>query len=142
MSVGVTVSVGVNMSVGVNVSLGVNRSWGVNGSWGCLNCEGISSCIFCSDFTGKLAIFNKQVDEVRYNDVKQEIYSFDWYPAFNNLKSLYLKNGNKWECTPIPQAKEILKQEAWADIPQALLSYIKSLPEFDAVIFEEITGIR
>jgi len=58
------------------------------------------------------------------------------------LKSLYLKHGEQWELTPIPQAQEISKIEAWKDMPKEAIEYISSLEEFDAEIFEEITGIK
>lgn len=118
----------------------LNDISGGNDISGCLSCEGISRCIFCLNFTGKLAIFNKQVTEMRYVEVKEKIDNFNWQPTFNNLEALYLKSGNRWEYTPIPRAEETSKQEAWADMPQNMLDYIKSLPEFDAQIFIEITG--
>jgi hypothetical protein len=43
---------------------------------------------------------------------------------------------------PMDQTKELSKDEAWYGMPKELLEYIKSLPEFDAEIFFEITGIR
>ena len=65
-----------------------------------------------------------------------------WKPTFNNLKSLYLKSGREWKKTPIPNAEEISKEEAWKDMPKEMVEYIKSLPEFDAEMFFEITGIK
>jgi hypothetical protein len=65
-----------------------------------------------------------------------------WRPTFNNLRSLYQKYGNDWKRTPIPNAQEIQKNDAWSGMPKELLEYIRSLPEFDAKIFEEITGIK
>ncbi len=70
----------------------------------------------------------------------EKIRSFNWSPTFNNLKSLYLKNGSDWTKTPIPRAAEISKKEAWADMPEEMRHYIKSLPEFDEKIWNEITG--
>ena len=65
-----------------------------------------------------------------------------WKPTFNNIKALYLANGSDWKLTPISNAKEISKQEAWADMPKEAIEYVKSLPEFDAEMFKEITGIE
>ena len=65
-----------------------------------------------------------------------------WTPTFNNLKSLYLKSGSDWKLTPIPNAKEISKKEAWGSMPKEAIEYIKSLEEFDKDMFEEITGIE
>ena len=65
-----------------------------------------------------------------------------WSPTFNNLKGLYLKSGEKWAYTPIPQAKELSIKEAWGGMPQQAVNYLKSLPEFNAEIFKNITGIE
>jgi hypothetical protein len=65
-----------------------------------------------------------------------------WTPTFNNLRALYLKSGGEWKKTPIKNAKEISKQEAWADMPKKAIEFLKSLPEFDAKVFEEVTGIK
>ena len=61
----------------------------------------------------------------------------DWYPKWTNLAELQTKGS--------ALAKNIIehdKKEAWKDMPQAAIDYISSIPEFDADIFEEITGIR
>ena len=58
------------------------------------------------------------------------------------MKSLYLKYGEQWKLTPIPRAQEISKIEAWQDMPKDAIEYISSLEEFDAEMFEEITGIK
>lgn len=64
----------------------------------------------------------------------------DWRPTYSNLKSLYIKNGKDWEKTPIKDAAGIQRQEAWADMPQAAIDYLRTLPEFDPEIFFQITG--
>ena len=64
-----------------------------------------------------------------------------WTPTFNNLKSLYLKSGSDWKSTPIPNAEEIQKEEAWESMPKPAIAYLKTLKEFSMEIFEEITGI-
>jgi hypothetical protein len=89
-------------------------------------------------------LFNKEVSDDRIREVKSRYNSLvgDWHPQFNNLKALYLKHGSEWKNTPIPNAEELSKQEAWADMPQAAIDYLKGLPEFDAKVFEEITGIN
>lgn len=89
-----------------------------------------------------MLLFNKKITEKRFDEVFNKLNSFDWRPTFNNLKSLYLKSGSKWEETPIPKAKEISKEEAWADMPKEMLVYIRGLKEFNAKIFYEITGIK
>ena len=65
-----------------------------------------------------------------------------WRPAFNNIKTLYLKHGSDWKETPIQNAKELSKEEAWKDMPKEAVEFVQSLPEFDAEMFEEITGIK
>ena len=64
-----------------------------------------------------------------------------WFPEFNNIHILYLKYGSEWEKTPINRAQDIQKEEAWKDMPKKAIEYLKLLPEFDAVIFKEVTGI-
>jgi hypothetical protein len=100
--------------------------------------------IFCTNQSGKLKLFNKKIKEERFDDVYYVLLNRlnGWYPEFNNLKSLYLQSGSKWECTPIPNAKSVQKEEAWKDMPQPAIDYVKSLPEFNAKIFFEITGLK
>ncbi len=140
---GVNWSYGVNESHGVNESDGVNISEGVNKSFGIQNCHGISHAIFMKDKQINYTIFGKPVSQNRFEEVWRKIHSKigNWCPTFNNLPYLYIKNGSKWEKTPIPKAKELTKKEAWKDMPKEAIEYIKSLPEFDAEIFKEITGI-
>ena len=65
-----------------------------------------------------------------------------YIPTFNNLKSLYLKSDGDWTKTPITNAKELQIKEAWEGMPIKAIEYLKSLPEFDAKIFLEVTGIE
>ena len=135
---------GINWSKGINGSKGINESYGINGCFGLLNCQGIHKSIFCTNQSGRFLLFNKQVDEARIDTVFFNLTSAlkGWEPTFNNLKSLYLKVGSDWSRTPIPNAEEISKVEAWKDMPESAINYLKSLPEFDADIFREITGIE
>ena len=116
----------VNRSNGVNNSDGVNNSNGVNCSFGVLNCKGVSNALFLTD---------KKVKTEFYNLLK------GWRPTFNNLKSLYLKFGSEWKLTPIQNAEEIQKEEAWKDMPIAAIKYVMSLEEFDKDMFFKITSI-
>ena len=142
-SYGVNESNGVNGSLGVNGSYGVNDSFGVNRSLGVNECKGINGSVFCSKLTNTF-LFNKSVSEERanevYNKLKDKLHG--WYPHYNNLHTLYLKHGSDWEKTPIPQAGEVQKNEAWKDMPIEAIDYLKSLPEFDADIFFDVTGIK
>ena len=135
---------GVNESYGVNKSDGVNRSNGVNGSYGVINCAGISSALFCSSKKNQYYLFNKKVKKKYWEDVNEKFKELldGWSPTFNNLKGLYLKSGEKWAYTPIPQAQELSIKEAWQGMPKQAIEYLKSLPEFNAKIFAEITGIE
>jgi hypothetical protein len=134
----------VNRSNAVNGSEAVNRSNAVNRSYGILNCFGISESIFCVDIKQIRRIFNKIVSEERYkeviNNLKDKLNG--WEPQFNDLKSLYIKNGSDWRLTPIYNASDLQIKEAWGDMPKNAIKYIKSLPEFNANIFEKITGIK
>lgn len=149
-SYGVEYSCGVNRSYGVNTSYGVDRSEGVNGSNGVANsfgvhCSyGVNNGLFVANKPKTYILFNKQVTEKRYKEVKRELLEVlnGWSPTFNNLQNLYLKYGGGWRFTPISRAQGVSKEEAWADMPKEAIEYLKSLPEFDAEIFKEITGIE
>ena len=140
---GVSGSNGVNRSNGVSGSNGVNRSDGVNGSFGILNSYGVDCALFLANKKRVYLIFGKEVSEGRYLEVKNNLYEKlgIWDPNFNNIKALYLKNGSDWKLTPIKNAEEISKQEAWKDMPREAVEYVASLPEFDADMFFEITCI-
>ena len=140
---GVSGSNGVNRSSGVNRFSGVNGSGGVNGSFGILNSYGVDCALFLANKKRVYLIFGKEVSEGRYLEVKNNLYEKlgIWEPNFNNIKALYLKNGSDWKLTPIKNAEEIARQEAWRDMPREAVEYIASLPEFDADMFFEITCI-
>ena len=140
---GVNGSNGVSRSNGVNESFGVNWSSGVNRSFGILNSYGVDCALFLANKKSVYLIFGKEVSEGRYLEVKNSLYEKlgIWKPNFNNIKALYLKNGSDWKLTPIKNAEEIARQEAWRDMPREAVEYIASLPEFDADMFFEITCI-
>lgn len=127
----------------VNRSNGVNNSDGVNCSFGVLNCKGVSNALFLTDKKETYSIFGTEVSKIRYKEVKTEFYNLlkGWRPTFNNLKSLYLKFGSEWKLTPIQNAEEIQKEEAWKDMPIAAIKYVMSLEEFDKDMFFKITSI-
>ena len=140
---GVNGSDGVNGSFGVNRSNGVNGSDGVNGSFGILNSYGVDRALFLANKKRVYLIFGKEVSEGRFLEVENNLYEKlgSWRPTFNNIKALYLKNGSDWKLTPIKNAEEISKQEAWKDMPREAVKYVASLSEFDADMFFEITCI-
>ena len=128
---------------GVNGSGGVSWSNGVNGSFGILNSYGVDRALFLANKKRVYLIFGKEVSEGRFLEIENNLYRKlgSWKPTFNNIKALYLKNGSDWKLTPIKNAEEISKQEAWKDMPRKAVEYVASLPEFDADMFFEITCI-
>lgn len=138
LSNGVDFSRGVNWSDGVNESCGVSWSNGVNKSYGISECEGISKSIFCYKKSGKLMAFNKRITEERFDEIYETLNSFEWYPKFNNAEQLKGKLG--WHETNIPAIVGVDNKTAWSSMPEEMLNYIKSLPEYNEKIFNKITG--
>ena len=135
---------GGNAISGGNNIRGGNNIKGGNNCIGSYDCSGIANDIFSAHKKETFTVFGKEVTEDRFKEIKNKILELwdNWYPKFNNLHILYLKAGSKWEETPIPNAKAISKEEAWADMPKKALEYIRSLPEFDAKTFAEIAGLK
>ena len=124
-------------SDGVTDSDGVNYSDGVNDSFFCKNISGASKCIFCCNLEGiKLRLFNKKISLERFIEVKNELCNFSWYPKFNNAEEL--KGNLKWHETNIPDIVSVENKIAYSSMPQDMVSYIRSLPEFDEKIFNKI----
>ena len=121
---------------GNDISGGDHISGG-NHIWGSRNCEGVSRCIFCYDFTGKLHLFNKPITESRFEAVYNKLCSFCWYPKFNNAYDL--KGNLEWYETNIPAIVSVDAKTAWSFMPKEMLEYIESLPEYDGKIFKKIT---
>lgn len=121
----------------------MNRSSGGSWSFGILNSYGVDCALFLANKKRVYLIFGKEVSEGRFLEVENNLYEKlgIWEPNFNNIKALYLKNGSDWKLTPIKNAEEIARQEAWRDMPREAVEYIASLPEFDADMFFEITCI-
>jgi hypothetical protein len=142
-SFGVSRSSGVNESHGVVSSSGVNRSNGVDWSYGVDNSFGVNQSLFVSNYKAPHLLFNKEVSKERFITVRKEYFNAcdSWYPKFNNAFILYKENGDKWNFDA-SKIKSLSKKEAWASMPQKAINYLRSLPEFDAKIFEEVTGIK
>lgn len=121
---------------------GGENCMGVYDIYYCRNCQGCKSCICCLNYTGQYAVFNQQVGESRFKEVRDNInrLSDGWFPKFTNAYELYAANGQAWSFTPAPKIAAKDRTYAYADMPQELVDYIKSLPEFDADIWREITG--
>ena len=143
-SYGVSYSNGISYSEGVNKSYGVSCSEGVNESYGISNCYAVDNALFLANKKRVYTIFGKEVDEEYFNKVDNNFKKNlnNWTPVFNNLKSLYIKYGSEWKLTPVNRANEIKKEDAWKGMPIAAINYIRSIPEFDAEMFFEITGIK
>ena len=122
---------------------GGENCMGVYDIYYCRNCQGCKSCICCLDYTGKNAVFNTPVSEQRVNEIKNNIRELadGWFPKFTNAYELYAANGQDWPSTPAPKIDGMDRTYAYADMPQKLVDYIKSLPEFDADIWQKITGV-
>ena len=138
----VSSSDGVRSSYGVSSSYGVRSSDGVSSSYGVLKSFGVHKSLFVANRKMKPKIFKTKVSEERFDVVMAELKNKvgSWSPTFNNLRALYLANGGVWKKVPVQNAAEISRDEAWADMPKAAIEYLKSLPEFHAELFEEITG--
>lgn len=132
---------GYNIHGGYHISGGENCI-GVYDIYYCRNCQGCKSCICCLDYTGKNAVFNQQVSEQRINEIKNNIRELaeGWFPKFTNAYELYNANGQNWSSTPAPKITGTDRAYAYSDMPQELVDYITSLPEFDADIWQQITG--
>ena len=144
---GVNWSNGVNGSDGVNGRGGVNGSGGVNRSYGIFNSYGVDNAIFLADKKRTFSIFGKEVTEERYLEVWGELHNklSGWFPKFNTAY-IWLKQEGSWEKVDASKIKSTLDNwakpyKAWKDMPIEAIEYVKSLPEFDAVMFKRITGI-
>jgi len=129
--------IGGNDIVGGNDIRGGNYIIGGNNIYFSRKLRAASKCIFCFDLEGcKLMLFNKKISQERFNKVRNELNNFSWYPKFNNAEEL---RGNlSWHETNIPAIVNIENKIAYSSMPQDMVDYIKSLPEFDEKIFNKI----
>ena len=141
---GVDLSDSVNFSGGVSRSHGVNGSNGVSWSFGISNSFGVDMALFLANKPRTYSIFGHEVSKERFFKVREILFDKlnGWRPTFNNIKALYTANGSDWKLTSMKDAEEISKKEAWASMPKEAVEYVKSLPEYDAEMFREITGIE
>ena len=126
----------------INASNGVDESNGIWNSFGIQNSFGVSNSLFLASKKVTWNIFGKEVDKERFNEVKTKLFEKigDWRPYFNNAFDIKKKEG--WEYTDPGKIKEKSNKEAWERMPKEAIDYVKSLPEFDAEMFDEITGIK
>ena len=135
---------GIRNGSGIRDGYGIYNGSGIYNAYYCRDCEGISRCILCCGVEGaKLMIFNRKVSQERWDEVAAEIQNRvgNWDPDFTNAQELKAKaDGQAWEATPADQICGRKNTEAYADMPEELEAYIKSLPEYDAKIYSAITG--
>lgn len=85
-------------------------------------------------------IFNKPITKERFDEV---FCMLDWYPDFTNANELKAKySGGKWEATPANAIEGRTVKEAYAEMPEELIEYIKNMPEYDEKIFKAITELE
>ena len=82
--------------------------------------------------------FNKPITEERFYEIFRNLNLYGWYPKFNN--ALELKGELEWYETNIPTIVEVDVKTAWSFMPQEMEDYIRSLPEFDEKVFNQVTG--
>ena len=74
-------------------------------------------------------------------EILRGVRAFHWHPDATNGDKLRDKWGKGfWATTPAHMIRGVSDAQMYAEMPQPLLDYIKSLPEYDAEIFREITG--
>ena len=127
-----------NNENGVSGSDGVSESDGV--SWS----DGVYNCLFISKQRGVAdMIFNKQTNKERAAQViglyREKLNG--WRPRYNNAIKLYEASGREWKNVDASKIEEVNNKVAWEGMPTEAIDYLKSLPEWNAEIFKEITGI-
>ena len=117
---------------------GGRNIYGGSDCFGVRNCKGIYNCAFCFDKNGIAnRLFNKESTEKRCAAVIRKLKSFGWYPEFMNWSEV--KGTKEWWAFCFPKLEEVSNKAAWVKMPQKMLGYIKSLPEFDEEVFKAIT---
>jgi hypothetical protein len=100
--------------------------------------------MFCYDINGiSLRLFNKPITSERLEEVRKNLFTKlnGWRPRTTNRIQLYKASGEIWKYEDsMNQVKDESKR--FDEMPKEAIDYVKSLPEFDAAIFEEITGIN
>ena len=134
---------GINNSYGIRCGSGISYGYGIFNCYYIKKCEGLAYSIMCINETGRYKLFNLNIDKERFDEVKENIRKCadGWYPKFTNAFDYYEKE-KKWECVPVPRIDGVDDKTAYKDMPQKLIEYFKSLPEFNAEIFTAITGIE
>lgn len=136
-----------HVAYGTNISDSryVYNSRNIDNCYGIKDCTNIEDGIFCYNIhNNSLMLFNKPVTRERFAEVKFRLIDFYQKIEFSNMQDLYTeafnKKGSEYNL-PINLDDSTLKENPWKNIDTDLLMYIKELPEFDAVIFKQITGV-
>jgi hypothetical protein len=101
---------------------------------------------FLNSFCSKQSffIFNKEVTETQYNEIYD--LDFSWFDLTLWISEITMTDKEKKENPSFFVASGYLKtisyKEAWKNCPKEVLDQIKQLPNFNASIFEEISGIK
>ena len=106
------------------------------------NLEAAKNCICCFNTSGLNKLFNKRIGKRKFEEIECKIRKLanGWFPKFNNAYELYDVVGKEWELVPPYKIMAMPREYAYSDMPQELVNYLTSLPEFDADIWYEITG--
>ena len=136
---GISDGSGIRNGSGISNGYGISHGYGISDGYGLKNCKGVYNSAFCVGKNGiSNCLFNKQSDEKRCDEVIGKLRGFNWCPEFMNWSEV--KGNKEWWAFCFPKLKEVEEKEAWAKMPQKMKDYIKSLPEFDAEVWAEITG--
>lgn len=140
---GIFNSYGVKDCDGVSSSYGIEFCDGINDCFFIKCCDGLTRSIMCYKVSGKYKLFNKDIAKQRYWEIANNITHFlaIWYPCFTNTLNYYNEEKG-WEEVPASKIKKVDNKIVYKDMPKDLIEYLKKLPEFDAKIFTEITGIE
>lgn len=115
----------------------------VSGAYGCMyvtECEAIKNCVFCCNIEAKKNYaFNKKSTPERIEQIKNDLAKFNYFPKFNNYFDLLKEKNEIAEKVPADLIESKSALEAYADMPQDMIYYIKSMPEYDEKIFNKIT---
>ncbi len=131
----------VSCSDAVSWSDAVKSSSAVTGSFAIKNCEAVKDSLFCyKKECVKYNLFNKKIEKETLFEVRSKLKSFMWTPKYDNFYDL--KGNKEWYSIAFPELMVVDDKTAWSKIPTEMLEYIKSLPQFDAKIFKEITGLE
>ena len=71
-----------------------------------------------------------------------KLQSLNFYPKQTNAFDLYAACGEEWAKIKTSELTYKDWNVSWEDCPKEMIAYLQSVPEFDAALFEDITGIK